>query len=129
MVHFPAILVFCSFTFTPDVKGVQGPMTKCDQKITTEKKKQKKQFGIFGTKKSRCFFLNTKCFTHFWGGGFYYLGTWSSWPWESHTFKPDAPFCKRNKGLAKSTRKRILASVVNSDRRSDFHQILFVYII
>lgn len=49
MVHFPAILVFCSFTFTPDVKGVQGPMTKCDQKITTEKKKN--NLGYLGQKR------------------------------------------------------------------------------
>ena len=68
MVHFPAILVFCSFTFTPDVKGVQGPMTKCDQKITTEKKKQKKTIWDIWDKKESMFFLKYEVFHPFLGG-------------------------------------------------------------
>ena len=108
------------------MKGAQGPISKCDQKNDHGKIKSPRPFG---TKKSRdVFLLKYEVFHPFLGGGFTTLGPWSSWPWESHRFNPDFSVLQEKKGLANSTRKRILASVVNSQPRSNFHQILFVYI-
>ena len=65
MVHFQAILVFWGFTVTL-MKGVQGPIMKCDQNTTTEKK-NKNKYNL-GQKNSRdVFLLEYEVFHHFWG--------------------------------------------------------------
>lgn len=127
MVHFQAILVFWSFTVTL-IKDVQGPMSKCDQNMTTEKRQKNDNLG---QKRVDVFSQKSDVFHHFWGEDFTTLGLGQVGHGSLTRSTRMLRFARENKGLANSTRKRILAfaSVVNSEPRSNFHQILFVYII